>query len=92
MASFGGGMGVLGEGPSGDPFTRVSRALWARETLKKSLPGPPAPGPPRESGKSLEKVFRDLFRDFFQTLQTFSRLFPDSRGGPGAGGPGRLFF
>ena len=42
---------------------------------------------PRESGKSLEKVWKKsrkgperLFRDFFQTL-----------GGPGAGGPGRLF-
>ena len=38
---------------------------------------------PRESGKSLEKVFRDLFETFFQTLQTFSRLLPDSGGVPG---------
>ena len=35
------------------------------------------------SGKSLEKVFRDLFSRLFQTLRTFSRLFPDSRGVPG---------
>ena len=57
---------------------------------RKSSPGASGPGTPRESGKSLEKVWRvwkksrkgseRRFRDFFQTL-----------GGPGAGGPGRLF-
>ena len=75
------------------PFTGVSRALRPRETPKKSeksLPGPEAPGPPEslekvwkksgESEKGLEKVPKDFF-------ETFSRL----SGGPGAGGPGRLF-
>ena len=67
------------------PFTGVSRALRARnpkEVWKKS-PGPQAPGPPPESGKSLERVFPGPYRDFFQTLETFSRLFPDSRGPQG---------
>ena len=55
----------------------------APETPKKSekkSPGASGPGTPRESGKSLEKVPKDFF-------ETFSRL----SGGPGAGGPGRLF-
>ena len=41
-----------------------------------SLLGPPAPGLWKKSGRSLSGPFRD----FLQTLQTFSRLFPDSRG------------
>ena len=60
------------------------------ETPKKSekcLPGPPAPGPPQESGKSLEKVFSGPFRDFFQTLETFSRFFSDFFGVSGSDRP-----
>ena len=51
------------------------------ETLKKSesLPGPEPPRVWKKSRKSLSGPFRD----FFQTRQTFSRLFPDSRGVPG---------
>ena len=41
---------------------------------------------PAEPPKSLKKVskrsFKGPFRDFFQTLQTSSRLFPDFWGGP----------
>ena len=44
-----------------------------RKSLKKISRGLRARGP-RESGKSLEKVFSGPFRDFFQTLETFSRL------------------
>ena len=63
------------------------------ETPKKSekkSPGASGPGTPRESGKSLEKSgesgksLEKVPKDFFET---FSRL----SGGPGAGGPGRLF-
>ena len=46
---------------------------------------------PRESGKSLEQVFRDLLETFFRLFRPFwdfSRL--STR--PGAGGPGRFFF
>ena len=44
------------------------------------------PQGPRESGKSLEKVssLEKSRKDFFEP-------FPDSRGGPRAGGPGRFF-
>ena len=46
----------------------------------------------RGAPESLEKVskrsFRDRFETFFQTLETFSRLLSDSRGGFRAGGPG----
>ena len=46
---------------------------------EKSLLGPLAPDP-RESGKKSRKSLSGSFRDFFQTLQTFSRLFLDSLG------------
>ena len=70
---------------------KVPKELVDKDFTEKSLPGPPALGPPESPGKSLEKVFRDLLRDFFQTLQTFSRLFPDSRGVLGREAPGDFF-
>ena len=66
--------------------------------IYRGLSGPPGPKRrkslkkvPRESGKSLEKVFSGRFRDFFQTLETFSRLFADSRG-PRGWRPQETFF
>ena len=61
-----------------------------RKCLKKVSRGL-RPRGPRESGKSLEKVFSGPFQDFFQTLETFSRLFPDSRGALGPEAPGDFF-
>ena len=62
-----------------------------KKSEKKSLPEPPAPGPPRvwkRSRKSLSGPFRDFF-------QTFSRLFRDFfqtlAGGPGAFQPQEIF-
>ena len=46
--------------------------------------------PPRVWKKS-RKSLSGPFRDFFQTLQTFSRLLPDSRGVPELQAPGRHF-
>ena len=42
--------------------------------------GPPAPGPPEGLAKVSKNSFRDLFKTFFQALETFSRLFPDCWG------------
>ena len=62
-----------------------------KKSEKKSLPGPPAPGP-KNSGKCLEKVPNGHFRDIFKTFRTFLRLFFQTFwGGPRAGGPRRLF-
>ena len=67
------------------PFTGVSRAQRARETPKKSekrRPGAPAAGPPpREAGKSVEKVCSGPFRDLFQTLETYFETFSRLSGG-----------
>ena len=56
---------------------KVCRGLWPRDPPESLEKVSKKSG---ESGKSLEKVPRDFF-------ETFSRL----SGGPGAGGPGRLF-
>ena len=66
---------------------------------EKSLPGLRPRGPPRESGKSLEKVFRDLFETFSRLSRLFRDFFPDSpapgdffqtfSGSLGPGGPER---
>ena len=58
-------------GPSGPETPKKSE--------KNSEKGLLAPRP-LESGRSLKKAFSGPFRDFFQTLETFSRLFPDPRG------------
>ena len=50
---------------------------------EKSLPGPPAPGPPRESGTSLEKVGRV----WKKSRKGPERLFPDFVGVSGPEGP-----
>ena len=63
-------------------YRGLSGARNPEKVLKKS-PGASDPGTPRECGKSLEKVFRDLFETFSRLPGTFSRLFPDSRGVPG---------
>ena len=76
----------------GNPLT-IYRGLLGppgpkpRKVSKKS-PGAGGPGPPRESGKGLEKVFSGLFPDSRDLFGTFSRL----SGGPGARGPRRLFW
>ena len=71
-------------------------------TIYRSLSGPSGPNPcktlekvERKSGKSLERIFSGPSRDFFQTLKTFSRPFPDfwlacpeSLGGEHARDPG----
>ena len=57
---------------------------------EKSLQGPPAPGPPRVWKKSRKGLFGTFWRHFPDSrdfFETFSRL----SGGPGAGGPERLF-
>ena len=60
------------------PFTGLSKTPKKSE---KSLPGPPAPGPP----ESLEKVSKKSRESVWKKSRkgpekTFSRLFPDSRG------------
>ena len=57
---------------------------------KVSRGGASNPGTPRESGKSLEKVFRDLFKTFSRLSRLFRDVF-QTLGGSRAGGSGRLF-
>ena len=62
-----------------------------KKSEKKKPLGVWGPRTPQESGKSLEKVFRNLFETFSRLSQTFSRLFPDSRGVPRPEAPGDFF-
>ena len=62
-----------------------------RPKPRKSLPGPPAAGPP----ESLAKVSKKSFQHLFKTCSRLSRLFPDffqTLGGPRGRSPERLFF
>ena len=58
---------------------------------QKKVSGASGPRPPRESGKSLEKVSRVWKKSRKGPEKTFSRLCPDSWGGPGPEALGDFF-
>ena len=75
------------------PLRGVSRALWARnppKSLRKSLPGPSAPGS-KKCPKQSQKSLRSLKTVYFESPEILSRLFRTLLGPWGRKAPGDSF-